>query len=248
MPFPKSLKRFNLNDIENDSTICIIAPRRSGKSFLLRDIMYHKQNEFAYGIVICPSEFANNPFYGKFIPPLFIYSNYSKDLIKNVLDEQKKRISSKGKTSYNRMFVILDDCLQDSNIWRNDNSFKELFYNGRHYNICLILCVQYAFGLNPSMRSNLDYRFVFAQSSTMDQQKIQQNFIPNLKLQEYINVEEQVCKDYYCLVYDFPKKTLCFFKAQKHDSPFRVGVLDYWKYNSLRSRKQNSYSLSRGFY
>ena len=38
------LKRFSINDMVDHCTIAMIAKRATGKSFLTREIMYHKKN------------------------------------------------------------------------------------------------------------------------------------------------------------------------------------------------------------
>ena len=60
-----------MNMIKDDSVIVLIGKRNTGKSFLTKDLLYHKQN-IPSGTVISPTENANK-FYGDMIPPIFIH-------------------------------------------------------------------------------------------------------------------------------------------------------------------------------
>ena len=75
--------RFDISKMKNDSIVLIVAKRRTGKSYLCRDILYHKKF-IPVGIVISPTEKANS-FYSDFIPDLFIHDAYEADIIENLL-------------------------------------------------------------------------------------------------------------------------------------------------------------------
>ena len=85
-----NLKRFNMNMVQDDAVVALVAARNSGKSVLIKDLMYHKQH-MPVGTVISPTEVANS-FLVIFIPPLFIHSEYSDEIVQKILMRQQKVI------------------------------------------------------------------------------------------------------------------------------------------------------------
>ena len=60
------LKKFKIKSILPDATILCLGKRRSGKSWLVRDIFYHHR-DIPSGLVFSGTEEAS-PFFGDFIP------------------------------------------------------------------------------------------------------------------------------------------------------------------------------------
>ena len=165
------LKKFNMRDItfkpdENKGPVVVLIGRRdTGKSYLVRDILYYHQ-DIPIGTVISGTE-AGNGFYKEHVPKLFIHDEYNTVLIENILRRQKtvlkqikKEIETYKKTSIDpRAFVIMDDCLYDQS-WTRDKMMRLLFMNGRHWKIMLIITMQYPLGIPPNLRTNIDYVFI----------------------------------------------------------------------------------------
>jgi len=81
----KSIK-FNAN--ENKGPVVVLIGRRdTGKSFLVRDLLYYHQN-IPIGTVISGTE-AGNGFYSEHVPKLFIHEEYNSAIIENVLKRQR---------------------------------------------------------------------------------------------------------------------------------------------------------------
>ena len=110
------LKEFNINVLKRDSTIAIIAKRRSGKSFLCRDILYNHKSISA-GIVISPTEKANK-FYGNYIPNSYIYDEYDEKIVDNLIKRQSNMLEKQNKYKDKKIdmsaFLIMDDCMHDN--------------------------------------------------------------------------------------------------------------------------------------
>ena len=66
-----SLRKFEMKKIPQDAVAVFIGRRRTGKSTLVRDLLYHHQN-MPLGTVISGTE-ESNSFYSQMIPPLFIH-------------------------------------------------------------------------------------------------------------------------------------------------------------------------------
>ena len=148
------LKKFDMRKISFDPNsaqgpvIVLIGRRDTGKSFLVRDLLYYHQ-DIPIGTVISGTE-AGNGFYGKLVPKLFIHDEYNSAIVENILKRQKivmkqvkKETEAYGRTSIDpRTFVILDDCLYD-NSWAREKLMRLLFMNGRHWKIMLVITMQY---------------------------------------------------------------------------------------------------------
>lgn len=240
-----TLRQFDMNELLNDSTILVLGKRRSGKSWLLRDIMYHKRN-IRKAIVFSGTEEAS-PFFGDFIPSTFIYSEYKPDIVQDVILKQQRSIkrskenglSEDGKTYRNNMTLIMDDLLHDASNWKKEKSVKDLMFNGRHYNIMYILAIQYIYGIPPEFRNNLDYVFMFADSSPKNRRKLYDDFGSAVEtFREFCDILDQCTKDYGCLVIKLSATgsnrlidQLFWYRAEKHTN-FRVGCDEMWKYHN----------------
>ena len=137
------LKKFDITKISGDKVCVFIGKRETGKSFLVKDLLYNHR-KIPIGTVISGTEAANS-FYGDIVPSLFIHDQYTPEIISNALKRQKivvkKMIKEKndyGSTNINPdAFLILDDCLYDSS-WIKDPNVRSLFMNGRHWKILFI--------------------------------------------------------------------------------------------------------------
>ena len=162
------LKKFNMRNIKFEAkhgssgpVIVLIGRRDTGKSYLVRDILYYQQ-DIPIGTVISGTE-AGNGFYSKHVPKLFIHDEYNSAIIENILKRQKqviKQIKKETETYKKsnidgRTFVILDDCLYDAG-WTKDKMMRLLFMNGRHWKVMLIITMQYPLGIPPNLRTNID--------------------------------------------------------------------------------------------
>ena len=88
--------KFNAN--ENSGPVVVFIGRRdTGKSFLVRDLLYYHQ-DIPIGTVIAGTE-SGNGFYGHHVPKLFIHDEYNTAIIENVLKRQKIVIKQIKKAS-----------------------------------------------------------------------------------------------------------------------------------------------------
>jgi hypothetical protein len=138
------LKRFSMREItfkpdENKGPVIVMIGRRdTGKSFLVRDLLFYHQ-DIPIGTVISGTE-AVNGFYAAHVPKLFIHEEYNTVLIENILRRQtavlkqvnKEVLQYRRSTIDPRAFVILDDCLYD-NTWARDKLMRLLFMNGEMF-------------------------------------------------------------------------------------------------------------------
>ena len=239
-----SLRKFKIKSILPDATILVLGKRRSGKSFLVRDIFYNHKY-IPSGIVFSGTEEAS-PFFGDFIPDCFIHPEYDPELINNIMNRQKRKIreakdqklSESGKHVSNNVFIVLDDMLHDAQSWKKDKTIKSIFFNGRHYNFLFILTMQYPQGIPPELRSNIDYVFIFNEPSVANRKKIYDAYAGMLPDFNYFcNILDACTQNHECVVIKTSgisndlRDQIFWYKAEPHNN-FRVGHQKLWKFHN----------------
>jgi hypothetical protein len=241
-----SLRKFKIKGMVPNATVLLLGRRRSGKSYLVRDIFYHHK-EIPIGLIFSGTEEAN-PFFGDFIPDSFIHSEYDPALIETMLIKQSQKVKkarqnghaeTDGLTPGNRAFVVLDDMLHDAAAWKKEKTIQSIFFNGRHYNLFFILTMQYPLGIPPALRSNIDYVFVFNEPSIKNRKKIYDDYAGMCpSFDHFCNILDSCTQNHECLVIKTSgnssdlRDQIFWYKASKHDN-FRVGHPKIWKYHDL---------------
>jgi len=239
------LKRFDMKSISfkaNESkgpVIVLIGRRDTGKSFLVRDLLYYHQ-DIPIGTVISGTEDGNG-FYSKMVPKLFIHNEYNTAIIENILKRQrgvlkqiKKEIETfKRSTIDPRTFVILDDCLYD-NTWARDKIMRLLFMNGRHWKVMLLITMQYPLGIPPTLRTNIDYVFILREPYIANRKRIYENYAGMFPtLESFCQVMDQCTENFECLVINNNAKSnklqdqVFWYKADPHND-FILGSKEFW--------------------
>lgn len=239
------LRKFDISMIKDDKVVVMIGKRETGKSFLVRDLLYHHRH-IPVGTVISGTESANS-FYGQVVPSVFIHGEFRPDIVDNAVKRQKmiiKRIQRDrrrgGRSDVDpRAFVILDDCLYD-NEWTKDINVRCLFMNGRHYNVMFVITMQYPLGIPPSLRCNIDYVFILRENIVSNRKRIYDNFagmFPSFEI--FCQVMDQCTEDFECLVIANNAKSnriedqVFWYKADAHPD-FRLCAQEYWDLSEKR--------------
>jgi hypothetical protein len=240
------LKKFDMRSITfraNESkgpVIVLIGRRDTGKSYLVRDLLYYHQ-DIPIGTVISGTE-EGNGFYGKLVPKLFIHNEYNTAIIENILKRQKQVLKqiNKEMQQFNRStidprtFVILDDCLYDSS-WSRDKLMRCLFMNGRHWKVMLVITMQFALGVPPALRTNIDYVFILRDPYLSNRKRIYENYAGMFPTFEaFCQIMDQCTENYECLVINNNTKSnklqdqIFWYKADGHGD-FRLGSREFWE-------------------
>ena len=240
------LSKFSMNNIsfrpdENKGPVVVLIGRRdTGKSYLVRDLLYYHQ-DIPIGTVISGTE-AGNGFFAAHVPKLFIHDEYNTAIIENILKRQKtvmkqikKEMEAYKRTSIDpRAFVILDDCLYD-NKWTKDKMMRLLFMNGRHWKVMLIITMQYPLGIPPNLRTNIDYVFILREPYIANRKRIWENYAGMFPtFESFCQVMDQCTENFECLVINNNSKSnklqdqIFWYKAQNHKD-FRLGSKEFWE-------------------
>lgn len=240
------LKKFDMKTIsfkhtENSGPVIVLIGRRdTGKSYLVRDLLYYHQ-DIPIGTVISGTE-AGNGFYADHVPKLFIHDEYNTAIIENILKRQRavlkqiKREQEMYKRSNidPRAFVILDDCLFDAT-WTRDKVMRLLFMNGRHWKIMLVITMQYPLGIPPNLRTNIDYVFILREPYISNRKRIYENYAGMFPtFESFCQVMDQCTENFECLVIKNCAKTnklneqIFWYKAEAHKD-FKLGSKEFWE-------------------
>jgi len=240
------LKKFDMKSIsfkpnENKGPVVVLLGKRdTGKSFLVRDLLYYHQ-DIPIGTVISGTE-EGNGFYTKMVPKLFIHNEYNTAIIENVLKRQrtvlkqiKKEMETFKKSTIDpRAFVILDDCLYDAT-WTRDKLMRLLFMNGRHWKIMLVITMQYPLGIPPTLRTNIDFVFILRENYIANRKRIYENYAGMFPtFESFCQVMDQCTENYECLVINNNSKSnklqdqVFWYKAENHND-FKLGSKEFWE-------------------
>jgi len=255
-------------DSRKSPMIVVIGKKDTGKSFLVRDILFTTQRHFPVGTVISATEVANE-FFQNMVPSKFIHDKYRPEIVQNVIKRQAtlktKRNTDKaargGSSSIDpRAFLILDDCLYDAKSWINEESTRFVFMNGRHIDLMTIITMQYPLGITPNLRTNVDFIFILRENILGNRRRIYENYagmFPTFEM--FCSFMDQCTENFECLVIcnnvssnkledqvfwykasDHPPFRLCDQALWANNMPFKSAMLAADEYNPSLMKKKNA--------
>jgi len=270
------LRKFNMEmitercdiDSRKSPMMVVIGKKDTGKSFLVRDILFQTQRHFPVGTVISATEAANE-FFQTMVPSKFIHDKYRPEIVQNVIKRQatikSKRNTDKTSRGGNsnvdpRAFLILDDCLYDAKSWINEESTRFVFMNGRHIDLMTIITMQYPLGITPNLRTNVDFVFILRENILGNRRRIYENYagmFPTFEM--FCSFMDQCTENYECLVIcnnvssNKLEDQVFWYKASDHppfrlfdnslwvdNKPFISAMLAIDDYNPLNFKKKNA--------
>jgi len=245
-----NIKRFDMKRIPQDAVVIFIGRRRTGKSTLVRDLLFHHQ-EMPVGTIISGTE-ESNSFYGKMFPPMFIHGEFSPLVLSNFVKRQKMIMSKiqddvkKGVRSKidPRSFIILDDCMYDDS-WTHDKNIRYLFMNGRWLKAFFLITMQYPLGIQPALRTNVDYVFILREPYMNNRKRIFDNYASAFPSFEFFcQIMDQCTQNYECLVIDNTSQSakledcIFWYKADQHGD-FRIGAPEFWQHSAAHYQNKD---------
>ena len=131
-----NLLEFDPTEMKIDATIVAVGKRRTGKTWVFRNIMYLFKDKFQAGLVISQTDELNK-FWQQYVPKKYIFNRYDPEILQAVFRRQKKILNDVNKTDAEKdaeapFFILLDDVISDSRL-KYDEALMELFVAGRHY-------------------------------------------------------------------------------------------------------------------
>lgn len=218
--------KFKMEDLSNKKIVII---GRTGKSWLVRDILHHIQ-DIPRGVVIAPTDRMTN-FYENMFPSLTIYHEYDTHILSRLLKKQREILDgnrekiNKGEEPVDpRAFLIMDDCMSSNHLWLKDPNLVKIIYEARHYHLTFILTMLYPLSIQPELRANFDYVFLFGEDFISNKKKLYERYAGMFPTKElFFKVFNSLTEYYNCMVTnnrlrsnDIYKKVF-HYKAEKRE-------------------------------
>jgi hypothetical protein len=216
--------------------------KNTGKSTLIKSIIYAKKHIFPVGIAMNGTEDTNH-LYKSFMPSTFVYNEYREDKIEDLIKRQKIAIQH----LHNPWAVlIIDDCTEDPTIF-NKPLQVGLYKKGRHWSLMYILALQYAMDIRPNIRTSIDGIFILREPLLKNRRTLYENYasvIPDFEM--FCTLMDQLTDNYMSMyIHNFTTSNnwqdcVFWYKAKPPPDEWKFGCSEYWEFH--RSRYNEEYS------
>jgi len=167
-----NIKMLKFSTLKPDTTIVIFGRRHTGKSTIIHYLLYKKSPVVRIPIVFSNTAYHSGEYDGR-VPTILIHKKYSEKAVRQIFDYQNElmaKYEGRGKKRLemlkNESIVVMDDVTSDEDLWKKNKSFKEVFYEGRHTRVSLIITVHDYVKLPSDLRSNIDYVIITGETRT----------------------------------------------------------------------------------
>ena len=233
---PPNIENMYKEDQGGQKTVVIGKPG-SGKTTLIKSLLYHKKHIFPAGMVMSGTE-DSNATYSQIFPSSFVFNELDENKVQSFIDRQKlarKHIRNPWS------ILLLDDCTDDSRIFKK-KLFQSIFKNGRHWKAWFIISLQFAGDLAPVIRTNIDGTFILREPNLQNRKRLWENYagiIPDFPL--FCEIMDQITDDHTALYIHNATKSnkmeecIFWYKADHNSMKnFKIGCPDYWNFHKMR--------------
>lgn len=234
------VKKLDLSSLKPHRISLLLGRRGSGKSVLLRDILAAMKGRFDYAMAMCPT-MESSMLLKEHLPHSCVFDRYVQCKV-DALVKMASEVVSKGKER--SFLLILDDVMYDKAICRTQ-SFRYLFYNGRHARITCILLVQYLVDMPPDMRSQVDYVFTMKENTIQNRLKLYKMFFGVFAtFDDFVAVLDRCTQNYETLVLDNtlqtngPGECIFWYKAKLDNGAFQLGRAVFYRMEQTHLRRE----------
>ena len=221
------VRQFNIERAEENRIWLIIGARNTGKTVLLRDIMYHLRHKIDVGVAMTATV-STADMLKRVLPEQLVHTDGYNERCADEFLRSSKELVKNGKTR--RLALIMDDCMFDSGIMKSKTQ-SELHLNGRHYHTSILNTTQYVMAIPPLIRWNVDYIFALKEPVRANRRKLYEYFygvFPSFG--EFEHVFQSLTNNHGCMVLDRTNKgtdwrsMVRHYSASLHIPPFHIGV------------------------
>jgi len=171
-------------ELVENFVITMVAPRRKGKSYLIKHMLKNGLMDDFDRIKIFARSSDSNSDYDEFRDEkdVEIYADFTQQDIEDIFLEQEKctksvkRSLDSSEWECPRTLLILDDVI-DSGILNFKGIVDRVAERGRHIGLSLILTSQRLRAVSPSIRMNSDYFIIFATSMIAELEKFLEEYV-----------------------------------------------------------------------
>lgn len=220
----------------------------TGKSTIIKSIMYSKKHIFPVGSFFSGTEDTNG-FYSSIAPDSFVFNGLDLDSLEPVVkfkERQKSSIKFLEPNGINPWAIqIWDDCTSDPKFLKN-KVVNDVYKNGRHWRMLHILSLQYCLDVSPSIRTATDGVFILREPLINMREKLYKNYgsiVGDFK--DFCDIMDVLTEDYGAM-YIKNKTTsnklednIFYYKANLSAIPvdWKFGCKSYWEFHDARYNK-----------
>lgn len=239
---PKEMESRRVHPDKGPPTIVLVGGRGTGKTYLVRDLMYYFRRIPA-GMIITGSE-ASTEAFSEFFPKSFIFDDIDLERIENVVSNQRKLRKKKTEGDYSSL-LLFDDCGFDKSMVKK-KIIKGIFMNGRNWKILLIMTIQYCKDIPPDLRANVDYVFILREPNMEVRKKLWKEYAGIIPTFDAFNEAMNVCtEDRGALVIDKTstsnkiEENVFWYRAHSPQRNYKVGSKELWKFHKDNYRSED---------
>jgi hypothetical protein len=219
------IRRFDPSAMKPHSICMVVARRGSGKTTLIKDLLYHQRRNLDFAVGICPTIGAAEMM-RTCIPRSCVYDHLVPRKIDEIV-EAAQTIVGLGKSR--GIAVVLDDCVYDKSFFKS-TAMRSIFFNGRHFHITLLLASQYVVSVGPELRAQVDYVFALRDPVLANRLNLHKMFFGCFAtFDDFNSAFEQCTQNFECLVLDNTVQSnaatdcVAWYKASTSLPEFKVG-------------------------
>lgn len=176
---------------------------RSGKTFLMKKVLTDKNlmgGFFHTILVFSPTASCDSTLFEELdIPDENVYTSFTEDDLKEILEARKKQIEKKGYNwvaKNNRMLFIIDDCISHQRFLKSQ-TIIDLTATSRHYLCSVFFAIQSLNKVVRSARVNLRGIVYFQSNANELEVLLNENRPPNLDRESFRRIIHHATKDKY---------------------------------------------------
>lgn len=181
--------------------VVIIGRSGAGKSVLIADLLYRLARKSSIGLTMSATEDASG-FFAKIVPKCTIYNSFDQSAVFELLNVLKKRRQRRQgleqdietmrrmgrvadqerlqrqlqeRLAHERAFLIMDDIAYQSSIFNSD-CMRSIFCNSRHYNVLVLISVQYSMQVPSLCRGNAAYIFAARETIVSNRKRLYEHY------------------------------------------------------------------------
>ena len=235
------IKRFDPSTMKPHRIFLCVGKRGTGKSTLIRDLMFHMKSFIHLPFAMTPTEESTKMF-EECMPSACVHSECKPETLNNIIEHQRKR--GRRHEAQEHLLMVLDDMMFDKKILKC-LEMRDIFMNGRHLKITFINAMQYVMDMGPDLRTQVDYVFALRENIISNLTKLWKYFFGMFtNYHDFETTFKALTEDNGCIVIDNTvksnqiKDTVFWYKADVTIGTYKLGRSRYWKLNYQYARTE----------